>query len=94
MKYYGLPSTPFTSYNYDDMLSPSRHSLHHFDDSSSVNGNDDYFVRFRDLENSGGRFGFNNSRFGGKDSFYIREKIYIYLEIVINFLCFFFRLYF
>src|SRR3954451_9207747 len=78
MKFYsphGLPSTPFTSYgfdNTDDMLCPSRHPLHHFDDSSSVNGNDDPLTKFRDLDNSG-RFGFNNSRFvsnGGKISLY------------------------
>src|SRR5205814_1108566 len=65
MKFYsshGLPSTPFTPYgfdNIDELLSPSRHPLHHFDDSNS---NDDSLTKFRDLENSG-RFGFNNSRF-------------------------------
>uniref|UniRef100_A0A1D1XWI3 Uncharacterized protein n=1 Tax=Anthurium amnicola TaxID=1678845 RepID=A0A1D1XWI3_9ARAE len=57
------PSTPFTPYgsygfdNTDDILSPSRHPLHHFDDS------DDASMKFRDLENCGGRYGFNNSRF-------------------------------
>ncbi|RIA89893.1 hypothetical protein C1645_738279 [Glomus cerebriforme] len=59
------PSTPFTPYGFDndEIFSPLRHPLHHFDDSNSVNGNDDTLMKFRDLENCGGRFGFNNSRF-------------------------------
>lgn len=63
------PSTPFTPYgsygsygfdNTDDVLSPLRHPLYHFDDSSP---NDDALMKFRDIENCGGRYGFNNSRF-------------------------------
>ena len=69
------PSTPFTPYgsygsygsygfdNTDDVLSPLRHPLYHFDDSSP---NDDALMKFRDIENCGGRYGFNNSRFSGK----------------------------
>jgi len=69
MKFYSThgtpstPSTPFTSYgfdNTDDILSPLRHQFHNFDDSNS---NDDALMKFRDLENCGGRYGFNNSRF-------------------------------
>ncbi|GBC03477.1 hypothetical protein RclHR1_05140011 [Rhizophagus clarus] len=60
------PSTPFTPYgsygfdNTDDILSPLRLPMYHFDDSNS---NDDALMKFRDLENCGGRYGFNNSRF-------------------------------
>lgn len=60
------PSTPFTSYgsygydNTDDILSPLRRPLYHFDDLSS---NDDALMKFRDIENCGGRYGFNNSRY-------------------------------
>lgn len=57
---YGLPSTPFNTYGFDNTDDLLRHPLHHFDDSSS---NDDPSMKFRDFENSGGRLGYNNSRF-------------------------------
>jgi len=64
------PSTPYTSYgfdlfdNADDIFSPLRLQL---DDSNSVNGNDDAFMRHKDIENGGGR-SFNHSRFGNNGS--------------------------
>ncbi|CAI2178924.1 19325_t:CDS:2 [Funneliformis geosporum] len=64
------PSTPYTSHgfdlfdNADDLFSPLRLQ---FDDSNSVNGNDDAFMRYKDIENGGGR-SFNPNRFGNNGS--------------------------
>jgi hypothetical protein len=51
-----LPPTP---YGFDNPLHGG-----YFDDSNSVNANDDTLMKFRDIENGSGRFGFNNNRFG------------------------------